>query len=61
MHSKMDPSLKLEICVGKIIHLARNNTVQLVCIDNINSSQLRLLEKVFINKHLYYHQTCINF
>lgn len=55
MHSKMDPSLKLKICVGKIIHLARNNTVQLVCIDNINSVQLRLLEKVFINKHLYYH------
>lgn len=45
MHSKMDPSLKLKICVGKIIHLARNNTVQLVCIDNINSLQLRLLEK----------------
>lgn len=41
----MDPSLKLKICVGKIIHLARNNTVQLVCIDNINSVQLRLLEK----------------
>lgn len=45
MHSKMDPSLKLKICVGKIIHLARNNTVQLVCIDNINSVQLRLLEE----------------
>ena len=55
MHSKMDPSLKFKICVGKISHLARNNTVQLVCTDNVNSVQLRLLEKVFFNKHLYYH------